>query len=280
MKLKQASALEGMRWMRQGVQLAYRQPLTFAGLMGFMLFGLGLLLALPLVGPVLVGVLMPTLSAGWVLAVETHHGGRRPTPLLLLQPLTLPTRTPLLILGALHAVAVTGVLWLADIIDPDLQDAWRTAMGGDAAGDLADEARLSAMQALQSGMLLRLVAIVPVALVFWHAPVILLREGGSVPRALFASALASFRNLGAFVVYALSWAAADLTLSVVLGGLLALLGLAQWAVFFAMPVALFFSAAFYASLHASVHGCLDFSATDTPSAQPLADTPVDRPPQP
>jgi hypothetical protein len=34
---------------------------------------------------------------------------------------------------------------------------------------------------------------------------------------------------------------------------------AQFAFFFAMPAALLFSAAFYASLHASVHGCLDFS---------------------
>ncbi|MCK6427289.1 MAG: hypothetical protein L6Q75_19715 [Burkholderiaceae bacterium] len=256
MKLRQAPALDGMRWMTRGVQLLRAQPLTLAGLMGFMLFGLGLLLALPLVGAPLAAALLPALSAGWVQAIETLQAGRRPTPAALFLPFAAPSRRSIALLGGLHALAVAGMFLLAEWVDPDLSTAWRSAMSD----GIEDEARLAAFQTLQSGVLLRMLMLVPVALVFWHAPVILARQGGSVARALFASALASFRNLGAFAVYGISWVAADLLLSLTLGGVLAMLGLAAWAMFFAIPAALFFSAAFYASLHATVHGCLDFGS--------------------
>lgn len=268
-KLRSAPALEGGRWMLSGVQLARQSPLTLLGLMGFMFFGLGLLLALPWVGPVLVAVLMPALSAGWVLAIAALRSGQRPTPTHLMLPLMGRERARLLLLGGLHAAAAAAVLGLAELIDPGLQAAWRSAMGADA----GDEARLAAFQALQSGLLLRMLLIVPVLLLFWHAPVILLREGGSVGRALFASAVASLRNLTAFVVYGAAWVVADLLLSLLLGVLLAALGLAPWAPFFAMPAALFFSAAFYASLHASVHGCLTFEGEAAESANSGASAP-------
>lgn len=271
MKLRQAPALEGMRWMLSGVQLVRAQPLTLAGLMGFMLFGLGLLLALPTVGPVLVGLVLPAFTAGWVLAIELLQSGRRPTPAVLFLPFATPTRGTMLQLGVLHALAAALLLWLGDLIDPEMQAAWRRAMSEDA----GDDVRQAGFQALQTGMLLRMALITPVTLLFWHAPVILHRQGGSVARAIFASALASLRNLGAFAVYGAAWVAADLALSLLVGGTLALLGLAQWAMLLAMPAALFFSAAFYASLRATVLGCIDFGtepSTGTPTVGTGADS--------
>jgi uncharacterized membrane protein len=88
--------------------------------------------------------------------------------------------------------------------------------------------------------------------------VVITRTGASLGKALFISATASGRNLGAFVVYGLSWVAADLVLSLLLGGLLAALGLGQAVVLFVLPGAMIFSAAFYASLRASIDGCIDF----------------------
>ena len=64
MRLKQANALAGWGWTRDGLLLVKQQPLTLSGLMGFMFFGLGLLLSLPWIGPVLVALLLPALSAG------------------------------------------------------------------------------------------------------------------------------------------------------------------------------------------------------------------------
>lgn len=272
MKLRTNPALAGYAWMRSGVAQVRAQPMALAGLMGFVTLTLGLLLTLPWVGPVMVAVLAPALSAGWVHAVGSVAPGQRATVSLLLAPLLSTRRTALLTLGLLHAGALALTLLLADTLDPSLSDAWSALRAEDASTPMADEAMLQTVQSLQSGLLLRLVMVLPTMLLFWHAPVLIHREGASVAKALFASALASWRNLGAFVVYGVSWALADLVLSVVVGGVLGLLGLAQIALMLAVPVALLFSAAFYASLHASVSGCLDF---DVPAAAP--DMPQDSP---
>jgi hypothetical protein len=256
MKLRSAPALEGFVWMRSGVRLVLSQPLGLAALLGVMVFGLGLLLMLPWVGPLLVSVMLPALSAGWVHTSEQVLAGARPSPSLLLAPLRLPQRKALLQLGGLHALAVMLMLVLADLIDPGLGDMWEMLH---AAND--DESTASAMQALRGGLVLRLAMLTPVALLFWHAPVLVHREGSGVAKALFASTLASVRNVGAFFVYGLSWLLADLLLSATLGLLLGALGLPQLALMIAVPVAMLFSAAFYASLHASVHGCIDFGDT-------------------
>lgn len=264
MKLRTTRPLEGTRWMMSGLQAVRRQPLGLAGLVGFMTLNLGLMLTLPWVGALLVAVLLPALTAGWVHTLEASAADKRPTISGLLAPLLSPRRGALLRLGLLYALAGWAVLVLADVIDPSLPDAW-DALRSDQTGAGAEEQMANAMQSLQTGMLLRLTMLVPVTLLFWHAPVIIHREGASVAKALFASALASWRNLGAFVVYGVCWALADLALSLLLGGTLGLLGLPQLAMFLAVPVALLFSAAFYASLRASVLGCLDFSAPDDKS---------------
>ena len=253
MKLRSARALDGVAWMRSGLRLVQRQPLGLAALLGVMVFGLGLLMMVPWIGPLLVSMLLPALSAGWVHTSEQVLRGARPTPALLFTPLRLPQRKALLMLGGVHALAVMLMLWLGDLIDPSLSQVWETLHE---ASD--DDATAAAMQALRGGMLLRVALLIPVALLFWHAPVLVHREGTGVAKALFASALASVRNLGAFVAYGLSWAVADLLLSATLGVLLGVLGLPQLALLIAVPVAMLFSAAFYASLHASVHGCIDF----------------------
>lgn len=260
MKLRQARPVDGLRWMSSGVRLVARQPWALGGLTGFMLFGLGLLLSLRYVGPVLAGVLMPALCAGWVVAGAIAETGTRPMPQVLLQALGPATRKPVLMLGLWHAVAVATMLWLADLVDPGMSEAWSNVMGS----ELPEAAQMSAMEAVQQGMFIRMAMLIPVSLVFWHAPVILVRSGGSVARALFGSALASLRNLGAFFVYGVAWVAADLALSALVGGALSLLGLGQWAMMLAVPAALFFTAAFYASLRATVDGCIDFE--DAPPA--------------
>ena len=83
-------------------------------------------------------------------------------------------------------------------------------------------------------------------------------RNGNRARSLFISATACWRNLGAFVVYGLCWLLADLLMSIVLSGLLSVLGLGQMSIILIMPAALLFSAAFYTSLRGTVEGCIDF----------------------
>jgi hypothetical protein len=242
--------------MLSGVRLVRQQMLGLAGLFGMMVFGLALLLGLPWIGPVLVAMLLPAMTAGWVDAAAAVQSGQRPLPTHLIGPLRLPARTRLLQLGGLHALASFLLLMLADLLDPGMADAW-TAMRDD---DSSAETTLAAIGALQQGMVLRAALLLPVVLTFWHAPVIITRTDASLGKALFISATASARNLGAFVVYGVCWVLADLALSLLLGGLLAALGLGQAAMLLILPGAMIFSAAFYASLRASIDGCIDFDA--------------------
>jgi hypothetical protein len=281
MKLRQASAREGMQWMRQGIEHWRRHPLALTSQLGLMVLGLGMLMGLPWIGLVAVLTLLPALSAGWVHTIDhlqkAETGSVRPrvSLRLLLAPLLSPARPRLLMLGTLYAAAILGVLTIVNVLDPSMLDAWELinadppVAGADR--DLHEDALAPAMRTLQQGMLIRVLMLTPVALAFWHAPVIIHRENAGVAKALFGSTLASLRNIGAFGVYALCWGLADAALSLVLGGGLALLGLQNVAVLVALPVGLMFTTAFYASLHATVHGCL----VDTESqAEPGLDDPA------
>ena len=65
-------------------------------------------------------------------------------------------------------------------------------------------------------------------------------------------------GLPAFVVYGLSWLVADLLLSSVVGLIAAAIGQPQIVLLLVLPAAVLFASAFYASLHASVHACIEF----------------------
>ncbi len=252
MKLRNARARDGLAWTLDGLRWLKRQPLHLTGLFGVMLFSLALLSQLPLVGAVLVTALLPALTAGWVHTVEQmRRHDAKATPGLLFAPLLEagPRRITLLKLGLAHGLCILLLLALVDLLDPSFGQTWQ-----DMSDAGSDQARTEAMQAVQIGMLWRQVILVPISLIFWHAPVLVHRDDMSLGKALFASALASLRNAGAFVAYGASW----LAVSALVVGVLTLLGNPQLVLLIAVPLAMLMSAGFYASLHATVHGCIDF----------------------
>ena len=247
--------------MRTGVRDFRRQPIGFASQMGLLVMLTGLLLALPGIGLVLVLALLPGLSAGWVACTEAARRGERVSPARLLSPFVGPDRAAIALLGLMHAALAWGVLALVSWADPDFRELWLAAMGT----DMSDEARGEAMVSLQQGMLWRVTALVPIVLAFWSAPVIAVKDHASAPKALFGSLVTSFHHLGALSLYGVSWVLADIGLSLLMGTALAVAGASQWAFVLAMPASLFFCAAFYASMLASIEGCLRFDdAIETP----------------
>lgn len=252
MKLRTARALDGLAWLRAGVRLVLRYPLQHLAMILFTLLVLGVLMSLPVIGPPLALATLPAFSAGWVFSSHAATLGMAPGPGQLLAVFRTLRRPAFALLGALHAGSAMLVLAIADLLDPGVGDQWSVLLDQQS----TDAASATALQAVQSGMVLRAAMLVPVALVFWHAPVILMRTRDSVAKALFSSAVGSLRNLGAFVVYGAGWLLADMLLSTITGVLLAALGLGSYAMMIALPVALLLTAAFYASLHASVEGCL------------------------
>lgn len=282
MKLRQVPAREGFAWARSGLRLVKRQPTGHVAAMMAMSLALGIIASLPQIGLLLVLVLLPALSAGWVYGSASVHAGLRLSPLRLLAPLARSHRVAMLQLGVLHMLAAMLVFWIADWLDPEFRTASRDAMSAGSAA--SDSAMDTAMEAMRDGMFLRGMMMLPVTLAFWHAPVILHRVGGGVSRAVFASVLATWRNAGAFAVYGLTWLAADLLISSLIGIIASLLGGSQAVLLLILPTALLFGASFYASLHASVHACIEFdefpgspvaapapAPTSTPAAAPAPD---------
>ena len=73
-------------------------------------------------------------------------------------------------------------------------------------------------------MLLVLLLHAPLVVLVWHAPALVHWHGISPVKSLFFSVVALWRNLGAFTMFGLGWAAVTLVVSAVLGLAYALAG--------------------------------------------------------
>ena len=197
MKLRIVPASSGLNWMRQGLQVLRRQPMNFMGLVG-MLIGAALLLAtLPLLGPLLVVGVMPVVWMGFMLATRRTILGERVTPGVLIEAVRAPDtpRKTFLQLGGAYIAAVQLMMLLASAVGPGAEAV------ADAMAAMQDSAEMVVSPVVLEDMLWRMALLMPVSLVFWHTPALVLWARMPVGKALFFSAVATWRNLGAFVIY-------------------------------------------------------------------------------
>lgn len=259
MKLLTAPAGRGVHWMRGGFRVLMKQPLAYSTLFMVFLFGLmAIVLGLPGLGWLLGLVLVPAANVGFVLASEATEAGRVPTPAALVAALRGPRArvAAVLQIGVAYALCALLAMVLADLIDPGFDARMRESMGA-AQPTPPDDAT-------QAGLLLRLLLPLPITLLFWHAPVIVHRTGMGAAKAVFASALACWRNRAAFVVYGLSWLGLLMVCTLAALGIARLLGQPALAVLLAVPATMMACVAFYASQYFSVVECLDFSDDTRP----------------
>jgi hypothetical protein len=87
------------------------------------------------------------------------------------------------------------------------------------------------------------------SILFWHAPGLVHWYGVSPVKAVFFSVIACMRNLGAYLMYGLTWLALLMGASVVLGGLLGAFGLQSLG----RPVIMAFGLSMAAMLSTSVY---------------------------
>jgi hypothetical protein len=284
MKLLTVPAARGVHWMRGGFRVFMKQPLAFTALFMAFLFAVMVLLSLPSFGGLLGLVLMPAATVGFVLASETIEAGRTPSPAVLAAGLRGPRarQVAMLQVGLAYALCAFVTAWLADVIDGGFYermadyhrrmaefmaqaDAARTTPPDPAQPAPPGPADLQPpSDELVGGLLLRLLLPIPLTLVFWHAPVIVYRAGVGAAKAVFASAVACWRNLAAFAVYGLSWVVLLMLSGLLTVALLSLVGQQRFAVVLSIPAVLMFSTAFYASLYFTVVDCFDFGADPPP----------------
>ncbi|CAN5640015.1 BPSS1780 family membrane protein [soil metagenome] len=256
MKLQLVTPGRGARWVRQGFAVFFRRPLAFSALFAGFLFALLLLLVIPWVGAVLLLMFLPLASAGFMIATQIALQGKFPLATVFIAPLRKDKfrRIEQLKLGVIYAVASIVIMYLSDFIDDGRFDALQETMIGGKASQEQLQALLSDPM-LHIGMIVRLTLASLLSLPFWHAPSLIHWGSQTAVKALFFSTVASWRNKGAFAVYGLTWIGVIVMFGFVVTTTFALLGHPEMVAVAAMPAALIFSTAFYASLYFTFADC-------------------------
>ncbi|MCG3190123.1 MAG: hypothetical protein LKCHEGNO_02732 [Burkholderiaceae bacterium] len=248
LKLQSVAANQGWTWVRDGVRLYLRRPLAFSAMLLLFLLASGIWSVLPVVGLAALASL-PLLSLGFMVASRAVLRGGMAHPGQFIEPLRgdAARRRNLLWLCALYGVGALAVVWAIGWLYGDAMDALRDAMSKH--GAASDEvAQAAADPRLLEGTLSFVLLAGVLSIPFWHAPALVWWGGQGVWQSLFSSTLGIWRARGAYVVYSLTWLAASMGFSLLLGvlaGTFSAPALVTWLVP-ALVIAL--SSAFYTSL--------------------------------
>jgi hypothetical protein len=254
MLLQTVPARRGLQWAMQGMRTFWRQPLAMSGLFFLFMALISLVSMLPLIGGAVALVLMPALTAGLMAATQIASEGRFPMPSTLWTALRSgPRRMPMLQLGGLYAAGFLLLMAVSVLFD-----------GGQFAGVyLAGEPlkpELVETGNFQTALWVSMVLYIPLSMLFWHAPALVLWQNIGPAKSLFFSGVACWRNKGAFVVYTLVWAAVFAAAAVAAMVAASLLGEVQLTLSIMMPLALLVAAMFFTSMLFTVKDC--FSASE------------------
>jgi hypothetical protein len=266
LRLHSVAPAQGWRWIRQGFMLWLRRPLAFVGLFVFFLFGVLMLMVVPLVGPVLGMGTLPLLTLGFMIAARSVlQGGPVRIAQLFegLRAVDPARRRTQLLLCAAYALGSMVVIELASWADDGLFEQLQVALATPDASK-AEITRLLTDPRLAQGMVLRVGLASELSVPFWFAPALVHWGGQGARQALFSSTLALWHARGAFAVYALGWSALALAAGALAFATVLMLGSRQLVSVLSMPAGLAFSAVFYVSLWFSFADCFGVAEPDDP----------------
>lgn len=290
MQARTHPARAGHRWIAEGWRLFRQQPFGFAMLLftfmtgiliaHLMVQGVAMILArlIPGVAPqyiaeaggMLIAVLVPGLTVGFLEGCRAVRARQPLQPQMMVKAFAsdADTRRNLLVLGLVYSIGMRIVLSIAMGADLPMPPPGSDAPAGGAGGAVGAGGGAPAPVALppEAGnillmhVLVALAAYVPIAMVLWYAPVLVAWHRIGAGKAMFFSLAACWRNRAAFVVYALSWFAIVMALSL-LGGALRIGGLGDASVVLLMPLMFVIVLTMYCSVYPSYHDV--FSEIDT-----------------
>lgn len=265
MKLRLVPALQGWRWVQRGLLTAKAQPVAFLALVGLLVSSMLLLAVVPVLGALLVLGLMPAVWMSFMLATHMANDGQRVTPAVLLEPWRMPgaPKQEWIKLGAAYMAAMILAMQLADWFGPGNE---ALQLAHEQSKDLAE---LAENPTFQADILWRWGLTLPVSLLFWHTPALVLWGRIPVGKAIFFSAVASWRNLSAFAIYGLSWGAVALLVALLVRALATLIPVPMVVEVLVVMISMWTASAFYASLYFTVVDC--FEAPHTKQADAAAD---------
>jgi hypothetical protein len=263
----------GVAWVRTSFALFFRHPLAFSMLFLLFLVTALVLMVLPFIGALLLLCVMPLLTLGFATATRAAQQGQPVHAGLMAEPFRRGAdklrRRTLLRLCMLYAVLTALVLLAAQSVDGGAFERLQLLVSAERTE--ANQREIDAVLAdpgLANGMLIRLVLLGALSLPFWHAPMLVWWQGQSLAQSLFSSALACWRNKGAFALYLLAWAGVSAAVGVVASIVVVLAGAPQLMSMTLPPAALLLSVAFYVSLYPMYAD--SFAASDGPTAPAAA----------
>lgn len=257
MKLNIVPARTGTQWVRQGIKTFWRHPMALSALFFLCMAAMSLITLFPVVGPALALALLPTASLVMMVGAAETLQGRMPTPALVLVAFRTGRQRmhAMALLGAFYAVGFLLVMAISALID-----------GGMFAqvylGNTPMTPELAQEPDFQLAMWVSMLMYLPLSLLFWHAPGLVHWHSIPPAKALFFSWVACWRNLGAFVVFFLSWMGVFLATGLVLALLTALLSslVGTLAAGLMVGAAMMLAAMFFTSVVFTFRDC--FSAPD------------------
>ena len=249
MQVRILPPLSGWRWVVNGFTLLRRQPVALLALNFLNLLLLTFSSLVPRVGTLLPMALSTVLTVGLMGAVRAADKGEMPTPWMLFDGFRANQGRawkPLLVLGAINAIATVGALALSALADGG-------ALLYLAVGTIAAQpAQPAGSSEMIGAIMLFLIAYTPVQTAMWFAPLFVAWHGLSVPKALFFSFVAVLRNLRPFFIYASGWFALVVGMSLLIQMLVAAMGesslLLSWVL---SPLSLIILTALYCSFWAT-----------------------------
>jgi hypothetical protein len=267
--LQQASARQGVLWMRSAFALFARKPLALSALlMAFLLLSLAWML-LPMIGPLVVLAGLPLLSLGYMAATRDALADLPVSALHLIEPLTAKhaaTRLPLLVTCGLYAVLTALLMLVADAADGGSFAKLQQLMAQERTDAVrAQTDALLASPELLMGLWLRFGGAALLSVPFWFAPALVSWHGQGVAHALFSSTLALWRNKAAYLACMAAFTAVVMVFSAVTGLLFGALGMASLAVAAALPAGLLFTTVFYVSLYFGYRDTFTLADPQTPT---------------
>ncbi len=255
MKLNIVPARTGLIWVRLGITTFFQQPLAMSGLFFMFMAMLSVVTVVPLIGVVLALVLLPALTLGLMVGTEQASQGKFPMPSVLISGFrSAAQRTrAMLVLGALYATGFLGLMGLSALIDGG-QFASLYLIGGKVSEELVMQ------ESFQTAMWLTMLLYLPLSLLFWHAPALVYWHGVPPVKSLFFSAMAGYKNFGAFAVFGAAWAGLLMLAAIVVSLIASLLGSPALATLLILPLALVILAMFFTSIYFTFRD--SFTATD------------------
>jgi hypothetical protein len=244
MKLQILPARTGITWVKLGVKTFLKQPLALGGLFFMFMAATSFLSIIPLAGTVIALAIIPAATLGLMVAALEALRGKFPMPSILLTAFRVdkPRLRAMLTLGVMYAVCFLGIVMLVNAIDGGTFEQL----------DLSSPEKTRAVMdspAFQNAIVAGAGLYALLSILFWHAPALVHWYGISPTKAVFFSVVACLRNIGAYLMYGLTWMALLMAVSVVLGVVLGSFGMASLAKPILMAFALSMAAMIYTSVY-------------------------------